>query len=106
MAILYTAKVRAEGGRDGFVTSSDGLLKMKLSLPKGLGGREDASNPEQLFAAGFGACFENAILYIAGQQKKKLTSTSVDATVDLSSTPEGPFKLGVALAVEIGGLPE
>lgn len=104
MSLLYTAKVRAEGGRAGSVTSSDGLLNLKLSLPKSLGGREDATNPEQLFAAGYAACFENAILYIAQQQGQQLQGTAVDGTVTLSSTPEGPFKLGVTLSVEVGGL--
>ena len=104
MAILYTAKVRAEGGRAGSVTSSDGLLHMKLALPKGLGGREDATNPEQLFAAGYAACFENAMLYIARQEGLKLQGTAVDATVSLRSTEAGPFALDVTLAVEVGGL--
>ncbi len=86
MAVLYTAKVHTEGGRNGTARSSDGLLDLKLSLPKGLGGAENASNPEQLFAAGFGACFENAVLYIAKQEKLGVTKTSVDATVELRST--------------------
>lgn len=104
MAVLYTAKVHTEGGRNGTARSSDGLLDLKLSLPKGLGGAENASNPEQLFAAGFGACFENAVLYIAKQEKLGVTKTSVDATVELRSTEAGPFVLGVELAVEIAGL--
>ena len=104
MPVLYTAKVRAEGGRDGSVESSDGLLKLKLALPKSLGGKEDATNPEQLFAAGYAACFENAMLYIARQGKQALTDTAVNAVVNLSSTPEGPFKLDVTLEVETTGL--
>jgi Ohr subfamily peroxiredoxin len=104
MPILYTAKVRAEGGRDGYVASSDGLLKLKLAQPKSLGGPENATNPEQLFAAGYAACFENAMLYLARKEGQHLTGTSVDATVTLSSSPEGPFQLGVSLAVEISGL--
>ncbi len=104
MAILYTAKVRAEGGRAGSVTSSDGLLNLRLAMPKGLGGREDATNPEQLFAAGYAACFENAMLYIARQEGLQLQGTAVDATVSLRSTEAGPFLLEVALLVEVGGL--
>ena len=104
MAVLYTAKVRAEGGRAGSVTSSDGLLNLKLTLPKGLGGREDATNPEQLFAAGYAACFENAMLYIARQEGVHLQGTAIDATVSLRSTEAGPFLLDVALAIEVGGL--
>lgn len=104
MALLYTAKVRAEGGRNGSVASSDGLLDVKLALPKTLGGREDATNPEQLFAAGYAACFENAMLYVARQEGLQLQGTAINATVDLHSTEAGPFVLGVALAIEIGGL--
>ena len=104
MALLYTTKVRAEGGRDGSVSSSDGLLNLKLSLPKSLGGREDATNPEQLFAAGYAACFENAMLHLARVQGLQLQGTAVDGTVSLSSTEAGPFLLGVKLAIEVGGL--
>ena len=104
MAVIYTAKVRAEGGRNGHVRSSDGLLDMQLSLPKTLGGAENATNPEQLFAAGYGACFENAMLYIARQEKIPVTKTAVDATVELQSTGAGPFILSVELAVTTEGL--
>ncbi len=104
MPVLYTTRVRAEGGRDGYVASSDGLLQLKLAQPKSLGGAENATNPEQLFAGGYAACFENAMLYIARREGQQLTGSSVDATVTLHSTPEGAFKLGVALAVEIAGL--
>ncbi len=104
MAVLYKAKVRAEGGRDGQISSSDGLLNMKLSLPKGMGGKEDATNPEQLFAAGYAACFENAMLYIARQEGSQLQGTAVEAVVGLNSTDAGPFVLTVALNVEVGGL--
>ena len=104
MAVLYTANVHTEGGRNGTARSSDGLLDLKLSLPKGLGGAADATNPEQLFAAGFGACFENAVLYIAKQEKLGVTKTAVDASVELHSTEAGPFVLSVELAVEVAGL--
>jgi osmotically inducible protein OsmC len=104
MAVLYTAKVRAEGGRDGQVTSSDGILNLKLSLPKGLGGKENATNPEQLFAAGYAACFENALLHIARQDGTQLQGTAVEAIVGLRSTEAGPFLLDVTLNVEVGGL--
>ncbi len=104
MSLLYTAKVRAEGGRAGSVVSSDGLLDLKLAMPKSLGGSEGATNPEQLFAAGYAACFENAMMYLARQQGLQLQGTAVDATVTLSSTEAGPFVLGVALGIEVGGL--
>ncbi len=104
MSLLYTARVRAEGGRAGSVVSSDGLLDLRLESPKGLGGKEDATNPEQLFAAGYAACFESALQYLARQQGLQLQGTAVNATVTLNSTEAGPFVLGVALEVEVGGL--
>ncbi len=73
-------------------------------MPKSLGGKEDATNPEQLFAAGYAACFENAMLYLAGQQGTHLQGTAVDAIVALHSTEAGPFVLQVTLAIEVGGL--
>ena len=104
MSVLYTAKVRAEGGRAGTVASSDGLLNLQLAMPKSLGGKEDATNPEQLFAAGYAACFESSMLYLARQEGLQLQGTAVDATVTLHATEAGPFVLGVALAIEVGGL--
>ena len=104
MSVLYTAHVRAEGGRAGSVTSSDGLLNMKLALPKSMGGREDAPNPEMLFGAGYASCFENALLYVAKQEGVSLQGTAVNATVGLNATEEGPFQLTAILDVEIGGL--
>ena len=58
MASLYSTKVTASGGRHGSIRSEDGLLDLKLALPRALGGRGDATNPEQLFAGGYAACFE------------------------------------------------
>ena len=65
MDTLYTAKVMATGGRHGSIRSDDGLLDLKLALPKALGGTGGATNPEQLFAGGYAACFENALLRVA-----------------------------------------
>ncbi len=62
MTPLYSTKVVAKGGRHGSVRSEDGLLELNLALPKVLGGGGGATNPEQLFAAGYSACFENALL--------------------------------------------
>ena len=104
MAVLYTANVRAEGGREGSVTSSDGLLNLRLAHPRGLGGKEDATNPEQLFAAGYAACFESSLQFIAQQQGVQLQGTAVNATVSLRSTEAGPFALDVTLGIELGGL--
>src|SRR5271163_1142074 len=65
MASLYSTKVSASGGRRGSIRSEDGLLDLKLALPRALGGRGDATNPEQLFAGGYAACFENALLHVS-----------------------------------------
>ena len=73
MEALYTASATAHGGRNGTVESSDGILDLDLTMPKELGGPGDdgATNPEQLFAAGYSACFENALRRVAGRQKKR-----------------------------------
>jgi len=64
--VLYTAKARTTGGRDGRAVSDDGLLDVKLAPPKELGGMGGATNPEQLFAAGYSACFMGALKHVAG----------------------------------------
>ena len=65
MASSYCTKVTASGGRHGSICSEDGLLDLKLALPRVLGGKGDATNPEQLFAGGYAACFENALLHVS-----------------------------------------
>ena len=64
MATLYSTRVTASGGRHGFIKSEDGILDLKLALPPQLGGKGGATNPEQLFAGGYAACFENALLRV------------------------------------------
>ncbi|MBN8235171.1 organic hydroperoxide resistance protein [Halobacillus kuroshimensis] len=101
---LYTAAATAQGGRQGTVTSSDGTLNLDLSMPKELGGsgKEGATNPEQLFAAGYSACFDSALQLVASQAKKKITS-AITANVSIGKEGEG-FGLAVELAVEIEGV--
>lgn len=101
---LYTAAATAQGGRQGTVTSSDGTLNLDLSMPKELGGsgKEGATNPEQLFAAGYSACFDSALQLVASQTKKKITS-AITANVSIGKEGEG-FGLAVELAVEIEGV--
>lgn len=106
MSALYQAHARAVGGREGHAETSDGLLKVDLRMPKELGGPGGGVNPEQLFAAGYAACFESAIRHIARGQKLPLTGAAVNATVELHPTPEGGFRLGVALQAEVSGLDE
>ena len=104
MPALYATQARAVGGRAGHVETTDGLLSVDLALPKEMGGRGGATNPEQLFAAGYAACFENAVRFLAGQQKIPLKGAAVTATVELHPRAEGGFKLAVALAAETQGL--
>jgi len=87
------------------VRSLDGVLDLQLSLPKALGGAgKAATNPEQLFAAGYAACFENALLHVARGQGVKLGKTQVEATVGIGPRPEGGFALSVSLDVGVGGV--
>ena len=100
---LYTTQAHVTGGRAGHGETSDGLLKVDLAMPKELGGPGGATNPEQLFAIGYAACFESAVRFIARKQKLPLTDAAITSTVSLLPNGEG-FKLGVALAVETKGL--
>ncbi|MCQ8875058.1 organic hydroperoxide resistance protein [Mesorhizobium sp. LMG17149] len=104
MPALYSTQARAVGGRAGHVQSDDGLLNLDLAMPKELGGKGGATNPEQLFAAGYAACFESAMRFIAGKQKLPLQDASVTANVSLHSNAQGGFVLGVSLAAETKGL--
>ncbi|AZO72787.1 organic hydroperoxide resistance protein [Mesorhizobium sp. M1D.F.Ca.ET.043.01.1.1] len=104
MSALYTTQARVVGGRAGHAETSDGLLKLDLAMPKELGGQGGATNPEQLFAAGYGACFESAIRFVARKQKLPLEDAAVTATVSLHPNDQGGFRLDVALAAEIKGL--
>ncbi|AEH85529.1 organic hydroperoxide resistance protein [Mesorhizobium opportunistum] len=100
---LYTAQAHVTGGRAGHGETSDGLLKVDLAMPKELGGPGGATNPEQLFAVGYAACFESAVRFIARKQKLPLEDAAITSTVSLLPNGEG-FKLGVALAVKTKGL--
>lgn len=107
MEALYQATVTATGGgRNGHVASEDGVLDLDLAIPKGLGGPGGAkSNPEQLFAAGYAACFDSALSFVASQQKLKVSGTKVEATVGIGHREGGGFQLAVRLAVTIPDLP-
>ncbi|HEY4650668.1 MAG TPA: organic hydroperoxide resistance protein [Pontibacter sp.] len=105
MEKLYTAEVTATGGRRGQIKSSDGVLEMPLSLPEGLGGEKGKTNPEQLFAAGYAACFQSALLVVAGKHHERLDPAStVTAHVDLLKDENGGYGLGVKLTVDLKGL--
>jgi osmotically inducible protein OsmC len=104
--VLYTAHAKATGGRDGHATSSDGVLDVKLATPRELGGAGGVgTNPEQLFAAGYSACFIGAIKFVAGREKIHLpTDVSIDASVGIGQIPNG-FGIEVTLKVSLPGMP-
>jgi len=102
--IVYTAHASATGGRDGQAKSDDGLLDVKLVVPKEMGGAGGGVNPEQLFAAGYSACFLGAMKYVAGQQKIALPAdTKIDGAVGIGPIPTG-FSIAVELSIHIPGM--
>jgi Ohr subfamily peroxiredoxin len=102
---LYTASATATGGRDGRAVSSDGILDVKLATPRELGGQGGAAtNPEQLFAAGYSACFIGALKFVASQKKLALPAdTSITGKVGIGQIPGG-FGLEVELNISLPGL--
>ena len=107
MKIAYHTKATVSGGRDGRAVSEDGKLDVKLITPKELGGSGgDATNPEQLFAAGYAACFLSAIKYVARGQKIAIAdSSAITASVGVGPRDDGKgFALDVALQVSLPGL--
>lgn len=104
MKTIYQAQVTSSGGRDGHVKSSDGLIDFAVSIPKEMGGKGTATNPEQLFAAGYAACFENALIHIARGKKMNPGKTSVDARVSIGMNGSGGFTLAVELDVHLPDL--
>lgn len=105
MNTLYTAIATAEGGRNGVITSSDGVLNLNVRMPKALGGNgEEGTNPEQLFAAGYSACFDSALNLVARTQKIQHEGTDVTAHVSIGKAADGGFELAVQLHVNIDGV--
>jgi lipoyl-dependent peroxiredoxin len=106
MSTMYSTKVTATGGRHGHIHSEDGLLDMKLALPRELGGKGDATNPETLFAGGYAACFENALLRVSREKGLRFADDDVEviAEIGLSRNDSGNFVLSAALAVAVTGV--
>ncbi|MDT0689516.1 organic hydroperoxide resistance protein [Salegentibacter sp. F188] len=105
MKTLYKTEVTTTGGRNGQTTSEDGVLDMKLTMPKELGGEGgEYSNPEQLFAAGYSACFGSTLEVVAKKHKLDLGDYSVTATVELGKTEEEDLELSVILDCYIPGV--
>lgn len=106
MQVLYTASATATGGRDGRAVSSDNQLSVKLTTPKELGGAGgEGTNPEQMFAAGYSACFIGAMKFVAAATKVTLPAdTSINGQVGIGPNDKGGFGLTVALNVTIPGM--
>jgi lipoyl-dependent peroxiredoxin len=105
--VLYRTSARATGGRDGRSATLDGTLDVKLTTPKELGGPGgDGNNPEQLFAAGYAACFLGAMKFVASQggTAKVPNDTTVTSTVGIGPRSEGGFGLEIALAIALPGV--
>jgi Ohr subfamily peroxiredoxin len=104
--VKYTTSATAHGGRDGRAATKDGAFEVKLATPKELGGAGGAgNNPEQLFAAGYSACFLGAMKFVASQGGPKVPeNTSVTATVGIGPRSEGGFGLDVQLDVSLPGM--
>ncbi|CNI61336.1 organic hydroperoxide resistance protein [Yersinia mollaretii] len=103
--VVYRAKAKATGGRDGRATSSDGVLDVKLGVPKEMGGAGGAvTNPEQLFAAGYSACFLGALKFVASKEKVKIPDdASIEGIVGIGAIPTG-FGIEVQLDISLPGI--
>jgi len=105
MKPLYTAVATAIGGRDGKVESSDGVINLPLKMPKEMGGPGGvATNPEQLFASGYSACFGSALGLVARMQQKPVKGVQITASVTIGQTEDKGFKLAVELRGKIDGV--
>lgn len=102
---VYSTTVLVTGGRDGHARSDDGLLEVELSMPKEMGGAGSGTNPEQLFAAGYAACFQSALRAVARQRKVLIDEASITATVGLRKDGEGGFSLDAQLRISLPGVP-
>lgn len=101
MSTLYKTQATASAGRNGQVQTDDGLLSLSLAYPKEMGGTGAATNPEQLFAAGYAACFSNALLHVAREGKVALKEAPVTAEVGIGPNEQGGFALTVSLNVAL-----
>ncbi|WP_040866340.1 organic hydroperoxide resistance protein [Nocardia exalbida] len=102
MRILYTAEALASGdGRDGHARTTDGKIDVNLSIPKEMGGNGEGTNPEQLFAAGYAACFHSALRLVGKQTSTNVDDSAVGAKVGIGPNDTGGFGLAVTLEVSL-----
>jgi lipoyl-dependent peroxiredoxin len=106
MEPLYTAEALSTGaGRDGRVTTPDGILDMRMAPPREMGGSGEGANPELLFAAGYAACFHSALQGAARSRRIAISESSVGSRVQIGTDGEGGYRLAVTLEVVLPGLP-
>jgi lipoyl-dependent peroxiredoxin len=101
---LYTARATATGGRSGHAVSEDGILDLDLRPPKEMGGPGGATNPEELFAVGYAACFQGALAVVGRRQDVDTSNSTVEADVTIGTVPGGGYGLAVAIRVAIPGV--
>ncbi|MDR3708005.1 MAG: organic hydroperoxide resistance protein [Capsulimonadaceae bacterium] len=106
MAHQYEAVVTAQGGRAGRVKSDDGYIDFQVAIPKEMGGPGGATNPEQLFAAGYSACFGSAIAHVARGQRLSLDRSQITARVAIDPDGQGGFGLSVRLDIDLPSIDE
>ena len=99
--VLYTAQAHVVGGRDGHGRTADGALDVDLRIPKEMGGAGGGTNPEELFAVGYAACFESALGAVARRRRVEAGEVTIDSAVSLLPTGDGGFKLAVTLDVTL-----
>lgn len=105
METLYTAEALSTGdGRNGHVRTTDGRVDFDLAMPTSMGGSGDGANPEQLFAAGYAACFHSALRAVAGLEKVDISDTTVGGRVSIGPNGSGGFELAVVLEVAMPGV--
>jgi osmotically inducible protein OsmC len=106
MKVLYTAEAHVDGGRQGHAASSDGLLSVDLGTPPEMGGKTGGTNPEQMFAAGYGACFLGAVEVAAKRLKIEIepNTLTADVTCSLGALTGGAYGLAVELIIGIPGI--
>jgi osmotically inducible protein OsmC len=102
--VLYTAYAHVTGGRDGHGRSADGELEVDLRRPKEMGGEGGGTNPEELFAVGYAACFESALGAVARRRHIEAGEVTIDSAVSLLPTGDGGFRLAVTLDVSLPSL--
>ncbi|GGT26583.1 organic hydroperoxide resistance protein [Streptomyces chromofuscus] len=99
--IMYVAEATSHGGREGYVTSQDGQIELKVAMPPELGGDGNGTNPEQLFAAGYSTCFHNALILVGNRSGYDLAGSTVAAKVGIGPNKQRGYGLAVALSVSL-----